>query len=71
MQDQHRLVQRSPQKLSITADSSDFAWGGTRGSNTVGGPWIQQERAWHINAKELMAVLLTLRMHITGTFRLV
>ena len=61
MTDQCSQVQRDPPQVSITSDSSDFAWGGTRGSQKVGGPWSGEEQEWHINVKELTAVLFTLR----------
>jgi len=57
----NRSLLREKPSVTLTSDSSDFAWGGVREEQSAGGPWAQHEKDWHINVKELFAVLLTLQ----------
>ena len=58
---QVRHIYKPEPQVVITTDSSDFAWGGTKGTQTAGGPWGDHEIEWHINLKELTAILFTLQ----------
>ena len=57
---QVKQIQKPPPEITITTDSSNFAWGGTRGTKSAGGPWGNEELDWHINLKELTAIWFTL-----------
>ena len=61
VQFQSKDINKPEPQLTITTDSSDFAWGGTKNTQQVGGPWGNQEIDWHINLKELTAILFTLQ----------
>ena len=45
----------------LTTDASDFAWGGVTHDNAIGGSWDYEERSLHINVKEMLAILFSLK----------
>ena len=57
---QVKQIQKPQPEVTITTDSSNFAWGGTRDQQSAGGPWGNEELDWHINLKELTAIWFTL-----------
>ena len=42
-------------------DASDFAWGGVFETKPTGGAWSETEKKYHINKKQLLAILYTLK----------
>lgn len=59
---QMRRIEKPNPDFEITTDASDFAWGAHCEGKTVGGPWGLEEKLWHINFKELVAVWLALKV---------
>ena len=62
-----RHLERPSPTIVIHTDSSDKAWGAVWQKQPVGGPWVGQEKEWHINYKELMAAFFGLRAFCTNT----
>ena len=59
-----RLELPDPTK-TIFIDSSGFAWGASCDEQDTGGPWVLDERDWHINRKELWAAFFGLKAFAT------
>ena len=51
---------KTPDK-EVFADASDIGWGGHIGNQNTGGKWSEHENSLHINEKELLAVLYSLK----------
>ena len=47
--------------IIITCDASNLGWGGWMGTKSTQGQWSERERQIHINEKELLAVLFSLK----------
>lgn len=58
---QHRVIMRPAPDIELFTDASDLGWGGCLYTVTVNGRWSQLECDLHINAKELKAILFTLK----------
>ena len=48
----------------IYTDASNVGWGALCEGMSTGGPWLLEEKQWHINALELKAILLGLKYFI-------
>ncbi|XP_068221368.1 uncharacterized protein [Palaemon carinicauda] len=59
-QEGYHLVPKNPD-LVLCSDASDTGWGATLGKLEVSGLWLETRKNFHINQKELLAVLLALR----------
>ena len=46
---------------TIFTDSSSFVWGASCDNQDKGGPWVREERDWHINRKELRVAFFGLK----------
>lgn len=53
------FLRRSPSH-AVTSDASNKGWGAVFGTTKTGGRWNVDEKQWHINEKELQAVLFGL-----------
>ena len=60
----NRHLTRGEPSVTLTSDSSDFAWGACFQGPSAGGPWNEREMSWHINVKELMAAFLALQSFV-------
>ena len=47
--------------ISLKCDASDIGWGGLTDVNKTGGQWKKEEQNFHINVKELLAILYSLQ----------
>lgn len=56
----HKKLKTGKFVAEIFTDASDSGWGATDGYTETYGHWTEEERLWHINFKELMAVKLAL-----------
>lgn len=56
-----RPVTATSPDLVIQSDASNEGWGAQCSGIRTGGRWLSQERALHINAKELLAAFLALK----------
>ena len=54
-------VHKKVPSREIFSDASDTGWGGHMEAQNTGGKWLQSEIHLHINEKELLAVLFTLK----------
>ncbi|XP_050311933.1 uncharacterized protein LOC126747391 [Anthonomus grandis grandis] len=50
--------------VNITADASDIGWGAHINGRLISGIWDINQRFWHINKKELYAVLRTFQLEL-------
>ena len=58
---QHRNIFRSGTDIDLYTDASNIGWGGHLHHRVICGNWSMEERAMHINALELKAILLVLQ----------
>ena len=58
----HRCLEKPSPVRTVFTDSSNFAWGAVCEGKSTGGPWVRQEKDWHINYKELMAAFFGLKV---------
>lgn len=56
---------KSP-SITLTTDASNEGWGAVSGHKTAQGKWLETEQDYHINEKELLAVLFGLKTVCTG-----
>ena len=56
----NRSIKNFNFETKIYTDASNNGWGATQGENKVYGFWNAQQKQWHINFKELMAIKLAL-----------
>ena len=56
-----KLISHGEPELHNQTDTSAHGWGGLRGEQRTGGRGNQQEASRHINYRELLAVLLTIK----------
>ncbi|XP_076058479.1 uncharacterized protein LOC143035496 [Oratosquilla oratoria] len=58
---QHRRIIHPTPEIVLYSDASDLGWGGCINHQSVNRRWTTEEKKLHINAQELIAVLLTLK----------
>ncbi|XP_076049323.1 uncharacterized protein LOC143029999 [Oratosquilla oratoria] len=58
---QHRRIIHPTPEIVLYSDASDLGWGGCINHQSVNGRWMSEEKKLHINTRELIAVLLTLK----------
>lgn len=56
----HSIIRRDIFDLTIFSDASNSGWGATDGFKDIYGFWSDEEKAFHINYKELLAVKFAL-----------
>ena len=54
------IVRKAPEVV-ISTDASDLGWAGCLNELTTNGRWSNDEKQLHINARELLAILFTLK----------
>ena len=59
-----KSLQHSRISKVIYTDASNIGWGASYEGISKGGPWLLEERQFHINALELKAILLGLKSFI-------
>ena len=59
-----KSLQYPPISKVIYTDASNVGWGASCEGMSAGGPWLLQEKQWHINALELKTILLGLKSFI-------
>ena len=59
-----RTVISTEPNLTIESDASTQGWGASSQGISTGGPWSLQEKKWHINCRELLAVTLALKTFV-------
>ena len=59
-----KSLQYIPISKVIYTDASNVGWGASCEGMSTGGPWLLEEKQWHINALELKAILLGLKYFI-------
>ena len=55
--------------MVIESDASDLGWGVYHQGVSTSGPWSVEERSWHINYRELLAVTLALQTFVRSRKR--
>ena len=53
--------------MVIESNASTLGWGASLNNTSTGGPWVPQERSYHINYLELLAAFLALKTFATNT----
>ena len=56
-----RCPLRGREQVIICSDASLSGWGATCKGIQIGGPWLEQEKTWHINCLELQAAFLAIQ----------
>ena len=63
-----RKMREDPPVIQMETDASRSGWGGFCQGETTGGCWDPQEKAFHINALEMLAVLYALKAFTKGVW---
>nr|CAH7736516.1 unnamed protein product [Callosobruchus chinensis] len=58
-------------QVFLTTDASDITWGAQLGTQTYSQSWTAEQKAWHINLKELYAVYAAVRKEENGRLTLI
>lgn len=56
-----RKIETKSPRVTLSTDASNTGWGAVLKDNTAQGKWTDIESTWHINEKELLAVLFGLK----------
>ena len=61
VRNQKRIIDRANPDITVITDASTEGWGAVYNENKIGGRWLLQEKANHINYLELLAIFLALQ----------